>query len=113
MSDRQLPFLRLMETLNDRARTLPEHSYTTKLLRGGPEKIGEKVLEEAREFVEAASEAGDAGRSHFIYEAGDLIYHTMVMLAWRGVDWTEIADELARREGVSGLEEKRRRGNAE
>jgi|GEM_PF-661003 phosphoribosyl-ATP pyrophosphohydrolase len=97
---------RVMQTLRERAEQLPEGSYTTKLLRGGPEKIGEKLLEESRELIEAASESGPEGRDHFVYEAGDLIYHTLVMLAWRGVDLDEVAAELARREGTSGLVEK-------
>ena len=73
---------------------------------GGASKIGSKIREEAEELIEAAVEAGDEGREHFVYEAGDLIYHTMVLLAWRGVDLQEIAEELARREGTSGLVEK-------
>ncbi len=98
-----------METLAERAQTMPVGSYTTKLLRGGPEKIGEKIREEANELIEAASETGDQGRDHFVYEAGDLIYHTLVLLAWRGVDLSEVAAELARREGTSGLVEKANR----
>jgi phosphoribosyl-ATP pyrophosphohydrolase len=78
-------------------------------LDGGVEKIGGKILEEARELIESAGEPGQAGRDHFVYEAGDLMFHTMVLLAWRGVDLEEIAAELARREGTSGLEEKKRR----
>ena len=57
-------------------------------------------------MIEAADEQGQQGRDHFVYEAGDLIYHTLVMLAWRGVDLEEVAAELARREGTSGLVEK-------
>ena len=104
---------RLMRTLRERAETRPEGSYTTKLLDGGAEKIGGKILEEAGELIEAASEGGDDGRRHFIHEAGDLVYHTMVLLAWRGVDIQEVAAELARREGTSGLEEKASRPNNE
>lgn len=97
---------RLMQTLRDRADQMPEGSYTTKLMTGGPQKIGGKIREEAEELIEAAGESGDKGREHFVYEAGDLIYHTMVLLAWRGVDLSEVAAELARREGTSGLTEK-------
>ncbi len=98
-----------METLAERQQTRPVGSYTTKLLEGGPAKIGDKILEEARELIEAAGEPGEDGRQHFVYEAGDLIYHTLVLLAWRGVDISEIASELARREGTSGLVEKANR----
>jgi len=106
MPDSLLPLQRLMQTLSERAQTRPAGSYTTKLIEGGTEKIGRKILEEAGELVEAADESGDAGREHFIYEAGDLIYHTLVLLAYRGVDLEEVAAELARREGRSGLDEK-------
>jgi phosphoribosyl-ATP pyrophosphohydrolase len=112
MADHPLePIQRLMLTLRERASDRPAGSYTTKLLRGGPDKIGGKIREEAEELIEAASEAGDAGREHFVYEAGDLIYHTLVMLAWRGVELDEVAAELGRREGTSGLVEKANRSN--
>ncbi len=100
------PLARLMETLAARAADRPSGSYTTKLMDGGVAKIGEKIREEAGEMIEAADESGDAGRQHFVYEAGDLIYHAMVMMALRGVDLAEVAAELARREGTSGLDEK-------
>ena len=105
------PLVRLMLTLKERAETRPTGSYTTKLMEGGAVKIGSKIREEADELIEAAGEEGDAGREHFIYEAGDLIYHTMVMLAFRGVELSEVADELARREGTSGLLEKANRSS--
>lgn len=103
------PLARLMRTLHERAETRPAGSYTTKLLDGGPTEIGAKLLEEARELIEAADEPGEAGRDHFVYEAGDLIYHALVLLAWRGVDLDAVAAELARREGTSGLIEKANR----
>ncbi len=104
---------RLMQTLQQRAKNRPPKSYTTKLLDGGPAKIGDKIREEAEELIEAAAETGDAGRKHFVYEAADLLYHTMVMLAWRDVDIDEIIQELERREGTSGLEEKAQRAPKE
>ena len=103
------PLSRLMTTLQQRAEERPPGSYTTKLLEGGAQGIGAKIREEAEELIEAADESGGPGREHFIYEAGDLIYHTLVLLAWRGVSLDEIADELARREGTSGLVEKANR----
>lgn len=103
------PLTRLSETLADRARHRPAGSYTTKLMDGGAPAIGAKISEEAAELIEAAEETGDAGREHFVYEAADLLYHSMVLLAWRGVSIDEVAAELARREGTSGLVEKQQR----
>ena len=110
------PLVRLMQTLQERAQSRPAGSYTTKLMEGGAAKIGGKIREEAEELIEAAelievgqSEDGEtdgARRKHLVYEAGDLIYHTLVMLAYQGVDLGEVADELAHREGTSGLVEK-------
>ncbi len=106
------PLARLMATLTERAASRPAGSYTTRLLDGGPAKIGSKILEEAQELIEAADEPGEQGRAHFVYEAGDLLYHTFVLLAWKGVGIEEIAAELARREGVSGLTEKANRNQS-
>ena len=106
MTDSPRPLDHLEETIRQRAQEGSEGSYTAKLLSGGTAKIGKKVLEEAGEFVEAADEPGDEGRAHFIYEAGDLLYHTLVMLRCRGVDLVEVEEELARRFGMSGLAEK-------
>ncbi len=113
MSDPQaMPtaFAQLMATIEDRKANPPEKSYTTSLFRGGVEKIGRKILEEANEVVEAAAESGDEGRNHFIYEAGDLIYHLFVMMGHREVKLEEVEAELRRRFGVSGLDEKAARG---
>lgn len=100
---------RLLGQLQERASTLPEGSYTTKLLRGGIPKIAEKILEEAHEVIEAAGEPGLEGAQHTVREAADVIYHLWVLLAFRGVTLDQIRAELERREGTSGLEEKRRR----
>lgn len=100
---------RLMQQLQTRVNELPEGSYTTKLVRGGIPKIAEKILEEANEVIEAAGEPGDDGRQHTVREAADVIYHLWVLLATRNINVDDIRNELARREGVSGLEEKRRR----
>ena len=62
--------------------------------------------QEIKDIIEAASEEGEAGREHFVYEAADLLYHTFVLLAHRDVSLDEVRSELARRFGVSGLEEK-------
>lgn len=112
MSDPSRPLDALEATIRSRAEQLAadpaeaDSSYTCRLLAKGLSKIAEKLQEETSELIEAAGESGDEGRSHFVYEAGDVIYHLLVMLRAKGVDIAEIESELARRFGVSGLEEK-------
>lgn len=81
----------------------PEKSYTARLLAGGVPTIGAKVTEEAGELVQAAAAETD---DRVVAEAADLIYHTLVLLAVRGLSLAAVEDELARRFGVSGLDEK-------
>ena len=104
------PLDALEATIQSRKSNPSEKSYTSKLLAGGVEKIGGKIIEEAAELVEAAGEADEEGRQHTVYEAGDLLYHTLVLLAARGIPLSEVEAERARRFGVSGLEEKASRG---
>jgi phosphoribosyl-ATP pyrophosphohydrolase len=99
-------FQQLMDVIADRKAHPPQRSYTTSLFAGGVDKIGVKLAEEAAEVVEAAGEAGEAGREHLIREAADLVYHLFVMLGYREVSLGEVEAELARRFGVSGLDEK-------
>jgi phosphoribosyl-ATP pyrophosphohydrolase len=107
MTDSNLrPIDELEQTILDRQATPGERSYTAQLLAGGVEKIGGKILEEAAEVVEAAGEAGDEGREHTIREVGDLVYHLFVLMASRGIRLDDVETELARRAGVSGLDEK-------
>jgi phosphoribosyl-ATP pyrophosphohydrolase len=102
-----------MATIEQRKAQPLEKSYTCKLLAGGVEKIGRKITEEAAEVVEASGEAGDEGRQHLVREAADLIYHLLVMLACRETRLEEVEAELARRFGISGLEEKASRDKNE
>jgi phosphoribosyl-ATP pyrophosphohydrolase len=97
---------RLMTLIEDRKANPPPKSYTTTLFAGGVAKIGEKITEEAAEVVEAAAEQGDEGRAHLIHEAADLVYHLFVMLGYRDIKLAEVEAELARRFGISGLDEK-------
>ncbi len=117
MSEPIRPLDALEETIRQRAASLGEGtdkpSYTARLLAQGAAKIGSKVTEEAAELVEAATEPGDEGRQHFIYEAGDLLYHTLVLLRWRGVELAEVEVELAKRFGTSGIEEKESRNKGD
>ena len=85
----------------------PESSWTAKLLARGPDKCAEKFGEEAIEAIIAAVR-GDRGA--LIGEAADVVYHLLVMLTARGVSLDDVLAELARREGVSGLDEKAARG---
>lgn len=95
-----------MATIESRKQNPSEKSYTSQLLAGGIERIGSKITEEAAEVVEAAGEPGDAGRLHLVREAADLVYHLLVMLAHRDSKLADVEAELARRFGISGLEEK-------
>jgi phosphoribosyl-ATP pyrophosphohydrolase len=100
------PLDELEQTIAARATNANAKSYTSELLAGGVEKIGAKIIEEAAEVVEAAGEPDATGREHFIREVGDLFYHVMVMMRQRNCTLADLEAELARRFGVSGLEEK-------
>jgi phosphoribosyl-ATP pyrophosphohydrolase len=78
-------------------------SYTASLLAKGQAKCAEKFGEEAVEAIIAAAR-DDTGNLRD--EAADVIYHLMVMLAASDVPWRDVVGELARREGVSGHDEK-------
>ena len=106
MNDFNSILARLMAVIEDRKQNPSEKSYTTSLLRGGIDKIGEKISEEAAEVVAAAAEPGDPGRAHTILEAADLLYHLFVLLGYRDIRLAEVEAELARRFGISGLDEK-------
>ncbi|MBR1569857.1 MAG: bifunctional phosphoribosyl-AMP cyclohydrolase/phosphoribosyl-ATP diphosphatase HisIE [Bacteroidales bacterium] len=86
-------FVRSLSALiRDRHQKLPEGSYTSRLFIKGPKAIGKKVGEEA---VEAVIEAVDGNRDRFIYEAGDLVYHLLVLLEQQGVTIADLEKELA------------------
>lgn len=96
----------LMTVLEDRKLNPPPNSYTARLYGGGDAKIGSKIAEEAHELVEAAGETGEQGRRHIVYEASDLIYHVLVLLAHHDIRLEDLETEIARRFGQSGLDEK-------
>jgi phosphoribosyl-ATP pyrophosphohydrolase len=106
------PLDRLERTIASRAAKPNEKSYTSQLLAGGVKMIGAKITEEAGEVVEAAGEPGKAGREHFIREVGDLVFHLMVLMRHQDCSLVDLEAELARRFGVSGLEEKAARKTA-
>lgn len=107
MPERGTVLAALGDVIESRRGESEEKSYTSRLLSGGPEAVGRKVTEEANELVVAASGESD---DRVISEAADLLYHTLVLLASRKLTLTAVEGELARRFGVSGLEEKASRG---
>lgn len=98
---------RLAATIASRKGADPETSWTAKLLSKGPEKCAEKFGEEA---IEAVIEAVKGDREKLTYEAADVLYHLLVMLAARDVNLEDVLAELDRRDGTSGLAEKAARG---
>ena len=94
---------RLTETIQARKQAAPDTSYVAKLFSKGENAILKKVGEEATEVLLAAK-GGD--KTHLVYETADLWFHCMVLMAQHGLSAEDVLNELARREGVSGLEEK-------
>ena len=93
----------LADRVRERARAGAEASYTRKLLDKGVAHCAKKLGEEA---VETAIAAVSEDRERLIAEAGDLLYHLLVVLESRGVSLAEVEAVLATRTGKSGLEEK-------
>ena len=98
---------RLTETLEARKRASPDTSYVAKLFGKGEDAILKKIGEEATEVI-LASKEGD--KTHLVYENADLWFHSLVLLAHHGLSAQDVLDELARREGLSGIAEKNNRG---
>ena len=85
---------RLEDVICDRREKLPEGSYTAHLFRKGPDEILKKLGEEAMEVV-LASKGGNQGE--IVYEAADLVYHLLVLLAYHGLGLKDVLAELERR----------------
>ena len=81
----------------------PEKSYVTRLFVKGDDAILKKIGEEATETVLAAK---TGNREQIVHEVADLWFHTLVMLIERDLSHEAVLDELARRFGVSGIDEK-------
>jgi phosphoribosyl-ATP pyrophosphohydrolase/phosphoribosyl-AMP cyclohydrolase len=94
---------RVADVIAQRRRERPEKSYVVSLLDAGFPKINAKIAEEARELCEALPE-GDA--NHTAHEAADLIFHALVGLEAAGVPVDAVFDQLRKRFGVSGIDEK-------
>ncbi|GAA5784144.1 phosphoribosyl-ATP pyrophosphatase [Chitiniphilus shinanonensis] len=94
---------RLSATLASRRDADPSVSYVAKLFHKGQEAILKKVGEESLEVVMAAK---DGDKLHIVREVADLWFHTLVLLAHEGLSHEDVLAELARREGISGIDEK-------
>ncbi len=97
---------RLWRVIESRRGADPETSYTAKLFARGNAKIAQKLGEEA---VEAVIEGVRGDRAALVGESADLFYHLLVLWAAVGVSPADVAGELARREGTSGIAEKKGR----
>jgi phosphoribosyl-ATP pyrophosphohydrolase len=93
----------LAAVIESRKTASARDSYVASLLDRGMNAILEKVGEEATETIIAAKDDNDA---QLVHETADLWFHTLVMLAARGLGPADVLAELGRRAGVSGLEEK-------
>lgn len=93
----------LAATIDARAASGGDTSYTRKLLDKGPDYCAKKLGEEAVETVIAAIENN---RDHLIAESADLVFHLLVLLKSRGISFSDVEDALAQRTQMSGLEEK-------
>ena len=93
----------LADVLEARKGAAPEDSYVASLYHKGLDAILKKIGEEATETVMAAKD-GEADK--IIYEVADLWFHSMVLLAQQGLRPEQVLDELGRRFGISGHEEK-------
>jgi|TARA_R110002126_G_scaffold280364_5_gene427796 phosphoribosyl-ATP pyrophosphohydrolase len=97
----------LEKTILDRRTADPGTSYVASLRAKGRAKMAEKLGEEAIETVIAAVQDDPAAMTG---EAADLLFHLMVLLADMDLSLDDVIAELARREGLSGLDEKAARG---
>jgi len=97
---------RLAATLETRKQAAPDSSYVAKLYTKGTDAILKKIGEEATETVMAGK---DGEREKIVYEVADLWFHTLVLLAHKNLSPADVLNELARREGLSGLVEKANR----
>ena len=97
---------RLDLTIQGKTTESPNKSHTAKLLKKGTEKCAEKFGEEAIELIVASVKKK---KKEIIGEAADTLYHMFVLLRSKNISINEVLSELASREGVSGIEEKRKR----
>lgn len=98
---------RLGDTIAARKQADPSVSYVASLFAKGQDAVLKKVAEEAAETL-LASKDGD--KLNIVRETADLWFHSLVLLAWHGLGPDDVLTELKRREGISGVDEKKSRG---
>ncbi|MDH3716912.1 MAG: phosphoribosyl-ATP diphosphatase [Planctomycetota bacterium] len=108
MNESHQMLTRLANVIDQRFQQRPDDSYTTLLFNSGLENIVAKFGEEAEELVEAAR-ATPQRHARVTHEAADLLFHLLVLLRACEVSLDDVCDELARREGQSGLDERKSR----
>lgn len=96
----------LYHTILERRNDDPKKSYTSKLLNGSENSMLKKIVEEAGEFTFAIK---DGDKDEAVYEAADIVYHMLVALASKNISPDRVKQELARRFGISGIDEKNSR----
>ncbi len=97
---------RLGQVIAARKGADPASSYVASLFAKGGDAVMKKVAEEAAETLLAAK---DGDKLNIVRETADLWFHSLVLLAWHGIGPEDVLAELQRREGVSGLDEKKSR----
>lgn len=106
--DAQHVFARLAAMMAERKGADPASSYVAKLFAKAPDGALKKVGEEAAEFIMACKDAEHTpdAKDKIVSEAADVWFHMLVAMARHDLDGTDVLAELARREGLSGLDEK-------
>ncbi len=106
MNDTKNTLVQLAQILEQRKEQSSDKSYVASLYEKGLNSILKKIGEEATEVVIAAK---DGDSEQIVYETADLWFHCMVLLAQQGLHPNDVLDELHRRFGLSGLDEKAQR----
>ena len=107
-AEKEAVLSRLFTVIESRKGGDPNTSYTAELFEAGVEKIAEKLTEETAETIDAAMKGE---RAELVHESADLLYHLLALLAAKEVKLKDVFEELRRREGISGIEEKKARKN--
>ena len=97
---------RLIEVIKDRKLYRKENSYVSKLFESGQDLILRKISEESLEIVLASKSFSSKEIAH---EVSDLLFHILILIEYHGINFNMVLKELTRREGVSGIDEKKDR----